>query len=120
MKPRHMHASTVYLKHGSQLAGIEENGTNSSIQWNLSITDTLRREKQFAIQRFSQFRGCFTYRAIYLVPPKQFVIERFLLLGEFVVRGSTIYDVRSINSDNVNFFSIIHLSLHHVDSAGFL
>ena len=82
---------------------MKENGTNSSIQWNLSITDTLRPEKQFAMQRFSQFRGCFTYRAIYLVPPKQFVIERFLLLGKFVIRGSTVYDVRSIDSDNVNF-----------------
>ena len=48
-------------------------------------------EKQFAIQRFPQFRGCFTYRAIYLVLPKQFVIERFLLLGEFAIRGSTVY-----------------------------
>ena len=83
----------VYLKDGSQLAGIEENGTNSSVQWNLSITDTLGPEKQFAIQRFPLFRGCFTYRAIYLVPPKQFVIERFLLLGEFVIRGSTVYGV---------------------------
>ena len=59
--------------------------TYFAIQWNLSITDTLGPEKQFAIQRFSQFRGCFTYRAIYLAPPKQFVIERFLLLGEFVI-----------------------------------
>ena len=94
-------------KHRSQLAGIKENGTDSSIQWNLSITDTLGPEKQFAVQRFPQFRGCFTYRAIYLVPPKQFVIERFLLLGEFVIRGSTVYDVRSIDSDNINFFSFI-------------
>jgi hypothetical protein len=81
----------VYLKHGSQLAGIEENGTNSSIQWNLSITDTLGPEKQFVVQRFPLFRGYFICIAIYLDPQKQSVIERFPLLGEFVIRGSTVY-----------------------------
>ena len=52
--------------------------------------DTLGPEKQFAIQRFPLFRGYFVCIAIYLVPQKQSVIERFLLLGEFVVRGLTV------------------------------
>ena len=60
------------------------------LQWNLSITDTLRPEKQFVIQRFPLFRGYFICTAIYQDPQKQSVIERFPLLGEFVVRGSTV------------------------------
>ena len=77
---------TIYILHNSVATILAIH----NIQWNLSIMDTLGPEKQFVIKRFSQFRGCFTYRAIYLVPPKQFVIERFLLLGEFVIRGSTV------------------------------
>jgi hypothetical protein len=84
-----MYISMVYLKHGSQLAGIEENGTNSSIQWNLSITDTLGPEKQFVVQRFPLFRGYFICIAIYLDPQKQSVIKRFPLLGS-CLRGSTV------------------------------
>ena len=60
------------------------------IQWNLCITDTLGTEKQFAVQRFPLFRGYFIHIAIYLDPEKQSVIERFSLLVEFVIRGSTV------------------------------
>ena len=63
---------------------------NWCIQWNLSITDTLGTEKQFVIQRFPLFRGCFIYMAIHSDPQKQSVIERFPLLGEFVIRGSSV------------------------------
>ena len=38
------------------------------IQRNLSITDTLGPDEQFAIQRFPLFRGYFTCATIYLVP----------------------------------------------------
>ena len=68
-----------------------------NIQWNLSITDTLGTKKEFIvhseyiIQRFPLFRGYLICTAIYLVPPKQSVIERFSLLREFVKRGSTVY-----------------------------
>ena len=51
------------------------------MQWNLSITDTSGPEKQVVIQRFPLFRGYFICTAIFLVPQKQSVIERFLLLG---------------------------------------
>ena len=64
--------------------------TLTNIQWDLSITDTLGTEKQFVIQRFPLFRGYFIRPAIYLVPQKQSVIERFSLLGEFVKRGSAV------------------------------
>ena len=50
---------------------------------------TLETEKQFVIRRFSLFRDYFICIAIYLDPQKQSVIERFLLLGEFVVRDSS-------------------------------
>ena len=52
--------------------------------------DTLGTKKQFVVQRFPLFRGYFVCTAIYLVPQKQSVIERFSLLGEFVKRGSTV------------------------------
>jgi hypothetical protein len=39
---------------------------------------------RFVIERFTQFRGCFT------VQP---VVERFLLCGESVIRGSTVYSL---------------------------
>ena len=55
------------------------------MQWNLSTTHSLGPEKQFAIQRFLLFRGYFTCIAICLDPQKQSVIERFPLLGEFVI-----------------------------------
>ena len=54
------------------------------IQWDLSTTDTLGTKKQFVVQRFPLFKGYLIYTAIYLVPQKQSVIERFSLLGEFV------------------------------------
>ena len=41
---------------------------NIGVQWNLSIMDTLRTEKQFVIQRFPLFRGYFIDIAIYLNP----------------------------------------------------
>ena len=53
---------------------------------NLSTTDTLGAEKQFVIQRFPLFRGCFICIAVYLDPQKWSAIERFSLLGEFVIR----------------------------------
>ena len=56
------------------------------IQWNLSIMDTLGTEKQFIVQRFPLFRGYLICTAIYLVPQKLSVIERFSLLGEFVIQ----------------------------------
>ena len=62
--------------------------TTITIQWNLSITDTLGTEKQSVTQRFPVFRGYFICTVIYLVSQKQYVIERFSLLGEFVKRGS--------------------------------
>ena len=60
------------------------------MQWNLPITDTLGAEKQFVIPRFPLFGGAFIYITIYLDPQKQSVIERFLLLEELVMRGSTV------------------------------
>ena len=60
------------------------------IQGNVSITDTLGPEKQLVVQRFPLFRGYFIHIAIYLDPQKQSVIESFSLLGEFVMRGSTV------------------------------
>ena len=53
--------------------------------------DTLGTEKQFVVQRFPLFRGCFIYMVIHWDPQEQSVIERFPLLGEFVKRGSTVY-----------------------------
>ena len=41
----------------------------------------------YVVQRFSLLRG---HYIIYLEPQKQSVVERCLLLGEFVVRGSTV------------------------------
>ena len=35
--------------------------------------------------------------AIYLVPRKQSVVERFPLLGEFVIRGSSAYIHKVVN-----------------------
>ena len=52
--------------------------------------DNLGTAKQFVIQRFPLFRGQFTGIVIYLDPQKQSVIERFPLLGEFGIRGSTV------------------------------
>ena len=63
------------------------------IQWDLSIMDTLGPEKQFVVQRFPLFRGCFTCVTIYLVPQQQSVIERFPLLRELVVRGSPVHTI---------------------------
>ena len=74
------------------------------IQRKVSIIDTLGTEKQFVIQRFPLFRGCFICTAIYLDPQKQSVIERFSLLGEFVIRGSTecMYIQHSIGTQQVS------------------
>ena len=69
--------------------------THNHVQWNLSTTDTLGTEKQFAIQKFPLFRGYFICIAMYLDPQKQSVIERFSLLGEFVNRGSTVCTVHT-------------------------
>ena len=49
---------------------------NFDIQWNLSITDTLGTEKQFVIQRFPLFRGCFVYMVVHSDPQ---VLEYSLL-----------------------------------------
>ena len=50
----------------------------------LSIADTLGSEVQYVMQRFPLFRG-FLMHIICLDPQKQSVIERFPLLGEFVI-----------------------------------
>ena len=42
------------------------------------------------VQRFPLFGDYFMHIAKHLDPQKQSVIERFSLLGEFVIRGSTI------------------------------
>ena len=60
------------------------------VQWNFSMTGTLGTEKQFVVQRFPLFRGYFTQTAIYLDQQKQSVMERFSLLGEFVIRDLTV------------------------------
>ena len=57
-------------------------------QRNFSVMDTLETDKLFVMQRFSLFKSYFRCIAIHLVLHKQSVLERFLLLGEFVVRGS--------------------------------
>ena len=49
--------------------------------------DTLVTEKLSVIQRFPLFKGYFTCITTYLDQQKQSVIERFSLLGEFVIRG---------------------------------
>ena len=46
--------------------------------------DTSGTEKQFAMQRFPLFSGCFTCIIIYLDPHKQSVIESFLICGELI------------------------------------
>ena len=55
---------------------------------NFSVMDTLETDKLFVIQRFPLFKGHFRCIAIHLVLHKQSVLEKFLLLGEFVIRGS--------------------------------
>ena len=50
------------------------------------IMDTWGTDKQFVIQRFPLFRGCFIYKTIHSDPQEQSVIERFPLLGEFAIR----------------------------------
>ena len=59
----------------------------------LSTKDTLGTVKQFIMRRCPLFRGNFMHIAIHLDPQKQSVVERFLLLGEFVIRGSTVVGV---------------------------
>ena len=51
----------------------------------------LGTEDQFVTKRFTLIRGYFMQIAmIYLGPLQQSLMERFLLLGEFVIRGSTV------------------------------
>jgi hypothetical protein len=47
-------------------------------------------EQQLVALKFPPFRDYSICIAIYLDPQKQSVIERFLLLGEFVIRGSAV------------------------------
>ena len=84
--------------------GICGNPLYSCTQWNLSITDTLEIEKQFVIERFPLFRGCFMYMAIHSGPQVQFVIERFPLLGEFVMRDFTVLHLQKnlVSKNTVN------------------
>ena len=60
--------------------------------------DTLGTEKQSGIQRFPLFRGYFVRIAIFLGPQKLFVIQRFSLLGDFVIRDSTVYSITALAS----------------------
>ena len=55
--------------------------------------DTLGHEKQFVVQRFPLFRGCFICTTFYADPQKQSVIERFPLLGEFIAGDSVVPNV---------------------------
>ena len=47
-------------------------------------------EKHCVIQRFLLFKGYLIHTAIYPGSQKDSVLERFLLLGEFVIRGCSI------------------------------
>ena len=58
--------------------------------------DTLGTDKGVVIQRFPLIRGYFVRIAIYLDPHKQSVMEKFSLLGTFVVRSSAIFYLTEI------------------------
>ena len=66
------------------------------------------------MQRFPLLRGCFTCMTIYLDPHKQSVIQRFPLLGNFVIRGPTVY--YSTNTyyytTGVPPYSIMYISIY--------
>ena len=64
------------------------------IQWNLSVTDTLGTEyiTVCCTEVTTIFRYYFVCITIYL-DPENSVIERFSLLGEFVIGGYAIYTI---------------------------